>query len=73
MGAPSGQKVLGVIAAVPAAAVLLPVWRVILFILSFVPVINVVLSFMRILYYRVFSWLVVEPAPTLHIPIFFKK
>jgi uncharacterized protein YegL len=73
MGAPSGQKVLGVIAAVPAAAVLLPVWRVILFILSFVPVINVVLSFMRILYYRVFSWLVVEPAPTLHIPIFLKN
>ena len=69
--APIETKLLQVALAVPAAFVIYPCVLVAVLICSVIPIVKVPIGLMRVLYYIVFSRLVVQKSPRLYIPAWF--
>ena len=57
---------------VPAAIVAYPVFKILIFVSAFIPIVNIPIGFSRILYYTIFSRFVVETAPKILMPVWFR-
>lgn len=69
--APAAEKIGPILVVVPAAMIAYVVFSAMLFVCSFLPIVKIPFGLMRILYYRCFSRLIVERAPTLEMPVWF--
>ena len=56
----------------PAAIVAYPILKVVIFVLAFIPLVNIPVGFSRIFYYTIFSRFVAETAPMILMPVWFR-
>ena len=57
----------------PIGALCLMLWtKLVLFFCSFMPVAGPICGFIRLAYYRAFSSVVAQPAPTFHVALWFR-
>ena len=49
--------------------VMYPLWKITIFTLLWIPVINILAALLKIFYYKVFSWIVAERAPKIIFPL----
>lgn len=68
-----GERAIMVILCVPTAIVLVPLWKIMLLLISFVPLISIPFAFLRLLYFSLFSRLVRESAPLIVLPLWYAR
>ncbi len=65
------EMLIRLILSLPAALLIYPCWTITLVLMSFLPVVKYPVGIFRVLYYKVFSRLIVEDAPSLSVPLWF--